>query len=172
VRHALIAIFVAACAGSQAGPGDGEPAPAAAESRKIRIEPPPGWLIEPNADHVTVASAATSPAVIALTTLPLAATMARIQQEANALAEAVNVTVPGSIRLRQLAERAQKAGGRKLALWELPDAARNGEPGAVIVFAGKLTDADLVVGIGFAATDDLATSDAILAALATISPPR
>ncbi|MEZ4447005.1 MAG: hypothetical protein R3B72_48445 [Polyangiaceae bacterium] len=110
--------------------------------------------------------------MIVLTTAPLAATKERIQEETNALAASVGIRLSGKSPMSGSAYRAMQIGPHKLSLWELPDAERDGEPGSLLVFAGKLTDADLVVGIGFAVRGDLATSDAIIAALATIAPAR
>lgn len=172
-------ILTLSCGGSQTdtqGPATNasqradEPCAGKAGDALPCIEPPRGWLRRP-VGRAVVVSASASPAVIVLTTVPLAATMDRIQQEVNALAEIADLSAPPTIRLKALAQRSERFGPRKLALWELSDAERSGQPGALLVFAGKLTDDDLLVGIGFAIRDDLATSDTILEALATIEPP-
>jgi hypothetical protein len=181
MKLAPIALFAACGGGAQDGstppapppivverPAPSEPAP-----RPSAVTPhivaPEGWRRE-RSDATLIVSSPSSPAVIALTTLPLSATMARIEEEAHALTKSVALTLPSRIRLTALAEQSEMAGARKLALWEHLDAERGGRVGAVVIFAGKLDDEALVVGIGFAPTDDELGTEAILGALKTIAP--
>jgi hypothetical protein len=177
--HLVMIAALTACGGSQkpapaekpreAPAAPSEPTAAPAAPSGPQIDAPPGWTFEREGEAIVVRAPA-SPAVIVLTTLPLAATLARIQEEANALAAAVDLTVRGSIRLKDLAEQSEMAGSRKLALWELPYAEREGQMGAVMVFAGKLTDEAVVVGIAYAPNEEEATIEAILHAITTIRP--
>jgi hypothetical protein len=179
--HLVMIASLAACGGSQESAPVAKPPEAPAprtESQEAtppaapsgpKIDAPAGWALEREGEAIVIRAPA-SPAVIALTTLPLAATRARIQEEANALAATVDLTVRGSIRLKDLAEQSERAGSRKLALWELPYAEREGQMGAVMVFAGKLTPEAIVVGIAYAPNDEEATIEAILQAITTIRP--
>jgi hypothetical protein len=133
--------------------------------------PPEGWTYA-QGDDVTTASVASASLGVAARDGTSVKTERAVREEAvRKIADRLGVTLPRKRELlRRKPDRKQKMGELEVELYQIDGGAREGKKGPVLVFAAKVGDGKVLLGVGFVSDDDKDNADsAILKAIGSIA---